>query len=233
MIPLRDRNPTVHTPWVTWLLIALNVAVSVYQFLLIPEAQSELLLAQHGATPAVLMTGNLLAFSTVLTSMFMHGNWWHLLSNIWFLHIFGDNVEDAFGARRFLFFYLICGIVAVFAHVTVAPTSDIPLVGASGAISGVLGAYVLLYPQARITTLIPIFIIFLVRQLPAWIFILPWLGIQLFAGLLSDPDEAGVAFFAHVGGFVAGLVLKLLMGATPPRRPRPWAQERPASYHPR
>ncbi|HEY5790492.1 MAG TPA: rhomboid family intramembrane serine protease [Gammaproteobacteria bacterium] len=144
---------------------------------------------------------------TVLTSMFMHGGWLHLLGNLLYLWIFGNNVEDRFGHLRFLLFYLLCGIAAALAQALSAPGSEVPMVGASGAISGVLGAYLLLWPRARILVLVPLGIIFWTLRLPALVVLGLWFALQLVSSLATDPGQGGVAFLAHVGGFVAGMVL--------------------------
>lgn len=216
MIPLRDINPTRRVPYVTYAFIALNIAVFVYQYILLPPAANEIVLHRHGVVPSFLLSGYGPSLSTPITSMFMHGGLGHLMSNMWFLHVFGDNVEDVLGRVRFVLFYLFTGVVAVLAHVLIQPESNLPLVGASGAISGVLGGYVLLYPRARVVTFVPIFFFF---ELPAFFFILVWFGMQVLSGYgsLSATDTAGIAFFAHIGGFLAGVAF-LLLGGRPKRR---------------
>lgn len=216
VLPLRDINPTRHAPVVTYLLIAANLAVFVYQFILLTPAEGRDLVLQHGVIPVHLLSGYGPSLSTPVTSMFMHGGLGHLVSNMWFLHVFGDNVEDVLGHARYLVFYLLTGIAAVLAHALVAYDSQVPLVGASGAISGVLGAYILMFPKARVVTFVPIFFLF---ELPAFFFILFWFAIQVFSGFgsLAAPQEAGVAFFAHVGGFLAGVAFVLVTGTR--RRP--------------
>lgn len=216
MIPLRDRNPTRSQPFLTYVLIALNVGVFLYQ-LSLSEAGSAAFVERFGVLPYALAVlkhpGSLI---TPLTSMFMHGGWLHLIFNMWSLHIFGDNIEDALGKARFLIFYVACGLAAAAAQVLVDPGSTIPMVGASGAISGVLGGYLRLFPRARVVTLIPIFIFMVVRDLPATMFIALWFLIQLVGGVesLASLGEAagGVAFFAHIGGFLAGLALVSVLG---------------------
>ena len=148
--------------------------------------------------------------SHVLTSMFLHGSWMHLLGNMWFLWIFGNNIEDSMGRARFVVFYLLSGVAAAFVQVAVNPASGIPMVGASGAISGVMGAYLVLYPRVRVWTLVPIGFFLTSIALPAWTMLLYWMAIQLVSGFLVGlfgQAQGGVAFWAHVGGFVAGLVL--------------------------
>ncbi|MGH7349332.1 MAG: rhomboid family intramembrane serine protease, partial [Candidatus Rokuibacteriota bacterium] len=150
--------------------------------------------------------------SHVFASMFLHGSWMHLLGNMWFLWIFGNNIEDSMGRLRYLGFYLVCGVVAALAQVVANPASGVPMVGASGAISGVMGAYLVLYPRVRVWTLVPIGFFVTSFALPAWVMLLYWAGLQLLSGVLSVGVEGGgVAFWAHLGGFVAGVVLVKLL----------------------
>lgn len=209
MLPLRDINPTRRTPVVTYALIAVNLAVFVYQYLTLSPVENQLFVQRHGVVPFHLFSGYGPSLSTPFTSMFMHGGLGHLASNMWFLHVFGDNVEDALGHARYLAFYLVSGLVAVLAHGLIEPSSQVPLVGASGAISGVLGAYIVLHPRARIVTWAFVFIM----ELSAWFFLLIWFGMQVISGFGTlGGGQTGVAFFAHIGGFVAGVVLVLLSG---------------------
>ncbi len=219
MIPLRDINPTRHAPFVTYLLIAANLAVFVYQFLVLTAAQGQRFVLQHAVIPDYLFSGYGPSLSTPFTSMFMHGGLGHLASNMWFLHVFGDNVEDILGHTRYLVFYLLTGVVSAIAHGLIDPSSQVPLVGASGAVSGVLGAYIVMFPRARVVTLVILFLF----EVPAFFFILVWFVIQVFSGFgaLAAPSRAGVAFFAHVGGFLAGVGYVLLSGARN-RRPAPY-----------
>jgi membrane associated rhomboid family serine protease len=217
VFPVEDFNPRLHTPWVTRAIIALNAAVFVYQFLLLSEPQNLRFVHAHGAVPAVLLSGYGPALSTAFTSMFIHGGLLHLLSNMLFLGVFGDNVEDVLGKLKFVVFYVITGLAAVLTHALISPQSQVPMVGASGAISGVLGAYLLLFPHARVRTWLVIFPI----DLPAFAYIALWFLMNLQGGLGSlSHNQAGanVAFFAHVGGFAAGVALLLLMGK--PKGPR-------------
>jgi membrane associated rhomboid family serine protease len=149
------------------------------------------------------------AFGHLLTSMFLHGSWMHLIGNMWFLWIFGNNIEDSMTRPRFIVFYLFCGLAAAAAQIASNPGSLAPMIGASGAISGVMGAYLVLYPRVRVYTLIPLFVVLTSIALPAWSMLLYWMVLQLLSGLvsLSGSSMGGVAFFAHVGGFVAGVVL--------------------------
>jgi membrane associated rhomboid family serine protease len=147
--------------------------------------------------------------------MFLHGGWLHILGNMWFLHIFGDNIEDRLGHIKYLFFYLLSGIGAAFTQVALNPASGVPMVGASGAIAGVMGAYVFLYPRARIVTLIPIIVFLQVIELPAFVFLGLWFVLQIFSGLTSlgiGADAGGVAWWAHIGGFAAGALLLVVLG---------------------
>jgi membrane associated rhomboid family serine protease len=161
------------------------------------------------------------AWATLFTAMFVHGGWAHLVFNMWYLWIFGNNVEDAMTRPRYLGFYLACGLVATGTQVLVSPASDVPLIGASGAIAGVLGGYLVLFPRARVLTLIPLIIIWPVLEVPAWILLLVWFALQGLSGWRSwGSNDTGVAFFAHLGGFVAGLLLVLLFARRRTRRGR-------------
>jgi membrane associated rhomboid family serine protease len=211
LIPLRDENPTEITPFFTMVLIALNVAA----WVLLQGAGSPQVLEASvfafGSVPCE-VTGACatdgLGRTALLTSIFMHGSWGHLIGNMVFLWVFGNNVEDSMGHLRFLAFYLLCGVAASGAHIFLAPASQIPMVGASGAISGIMGGYVLLYPRVRVHTWLPPF--FFLR-LPAWFFLGYWFFLQLGMGVVNlgpaMADRGGVAVWAHVGGFVAGVVL--------------------------
>lgn len=214
MIPLRDLNPTRRRPFVTWALIAVNVGVWLYQFSLGPEMIS--FVHEWGAVPYHLTEGGKLGiYLTPLTSMFMHGGWVHLIGNMWFLHVFGDNIEDELGHERYLLFYLVAGLGAVALQTAIDPSSQTPMVGASGAIAGVLGGYMMLHPRARVLTMVPIVFFVHFVELPAFLFLFVWFGLQLMQGFLSlgvaDGAAGGVAFFAHIGGFVVGLVLVRLL----------------------
>lgn len=219
MIPLRDLNPSRTKPVVTWFLIGLNVVIFLFEKSLGAGAMRELV-ERFGVVPSVLISGEALgSYITPLTAMFLHGGWMHLIGNMWFLYLFGDNIEDNFGRVRYVIFYLACGAAAAAMQVAVGPHADIPMIGASGAIAGVLGAYLTLYPRARVVTLVPIFIFIQFIELPAMFFIALWFGWQLLSGLTSlgvaSLNQGGVAFFAHVGGFVAGLLLVWLFRRTP------------------
>lgn len=211
MLPIRDENPTEITPFITLVVLGLNVAAwMLLQGAGHPEALESSVYA-FGAVPCE-MTGGCavegIGWGGVFTSMFMHGSWGHLLGNMVFLWVFGNNIEDSMGHLRFIAFYLICGVAAALAHVFLSPGSTIPAVGASGAISGIMGAYIVLYPSVRVHTWIPPF--FFV-DLKAGFLLGYWIVIQLATGVFTFGAEAGqqggVAVWAHVGGFVAGLVL--------------------------
>jgi membrane associated rhomboid family serine protease len=226
MFPYKDENPTVLTPVVTVAIIALNAASwifvqglgsagplvrSVCDLGLIP---GELLGTVSPGTGVALAPGLVCAvdpqpqYWTVLTSMFLHGGWLHLIGNMVFLWVFGNNIEDAMGHGRFVAFYLLAGVAAAGAQVAVSPTSAVPMVGASGAISGVMGAYLLLYPHARVYMLVPLGFFVTTLATPAYIMLGYWILLQLLGGLPSiGVERGGTAFFAHIGGFVAGLVL--------------------------
>jgi membrane associated rhomboid family serine protease len=214
MIPLRDENPVASTPVVTWALVASCVLIFLWQ-LSLGEFGFHRVLVTLGVIPAVLLGHAQLPpdvavvppAATVLTSMFLHAGWLHLAGNMLYLWVFGDNIEDRMGRVRFLLFYLACGVAAVFAQALPAPETRVPMIGASGAISGVLGAYLLLFPRARVLVLVPIGFILRVIRMPAvWVLGL-WFGVQLIASLMAPAGEGGVAFRAHLGGFVAGLAL--------------------------
>ncbi|HYC58675.1 MAG TPA: rhomboid family intramembrane serine protease [Thermoanaerobaculia bacterium] len=231
MIPLRDDNPRRTFPFITYTLVALNVLAFLWQLSL--GANLERAIFQIAFIPARFwITGNWLAdLLTIVISMFLHGGLLHIGSNMLYLLIFGDNIEDRLGHGRYLLFYLACGFVATFAHAFFSPGSRVPAIGASGAIAGVLGAYLVLFPHARVLTLIPIFIFITLRELPAVLILGLWFVLQLFSGVGSlgvpNADQmGGVAYFAHIGGFVAGMVLIFAFGGSrKPRRrepPPPW-----------
>lgn len=214
MIPVADDTPTRIMPLVTWALLAACVATFLWQLGLDARTHSAAVHAL-GFIPAVLFGHAELAPGlavvpspvTLVTSMFLHGGWMHLISNMLYLWVFANNVEDAMGHGRFLVFYLICGVIAALAHGLAASGSEIPMIGASGAISGVLGAYLMLHPWSRITVVIPLGILLYPARLPAGLVLVVWFGLQLLSSAGVDPNEPGVAFLAHIGGFIAGMVL--------------------------
>lgn len=209
MIPIRDHNKPLSRPIINYSLIAINIVVFLHEWSLGPLGM-RVFVDTWGVVPyGLLNEPELERWLTPLTSIFMHGGWMHLIGNMWFLHVFGDNVEDNLGRSRYLVFYLLCGLGAVAAQVFIDPWSRIPMVGASGAIAGVLGGYVALHPRARILTLVPIFIFIQFAEIPAYFFIFVWFGYQLLMGFtsLGQMHVGGVAFFAHIGGFLVGLLL--------------------------
>jgi membrane associated rhomboid family serine protease len=212
MFPIRDTIPSRSLPVVNWLIIACNVVVFFFEASLPPE-QLDRLIHILGMIPRHLVRNPIPEALTILTSMFLHGGWFHVISNMWALYIFGDNVEDRIGHFRYLGFYLLCGVIAAGAQVLAATNSPFPMVGASGAIAGILGAYVISFPRARVLTLIPIFFIPWFIEIPATFYLGVWFLSQLFNGLFalaivdSIGTYGGVAWWAHIGGFVAGLIL--------------------------
>lgn len=210
MIPLYDNVHARTFPFVNWALIVANVAIFLVEVAL--GADAEWLVRTLGVVPARLLANpGPDQIATLFTSMFLHGGWSHLLSNMLALYIFGDNVEDRMGGGRYLAFYLICGLIAALTHVFFNPDSPIPTIGASGAISGVLGAYLILYPTARVITLIPVFFLPWFVEIPALVYLGMWFLSQLLNGTLAIIIGAqgfgGVAWWAHAGGFVAGIAL--------------------------
>jgi len=214
MLPLRDHNPSRTTPVVNYLLIAANILMFFWEVSL--GRGFERALSAVAFIPARFWSGEFLLpnIITIFVSMFLHGGLLHIGGNMLYLWIFGDNIEDRLGHFRYLVFYLTCGFIATLSHAFFNPASTVPSIGASGAIAGVLGAYLVLFPSARVTTLIPIFFFITIRELPA-VFILGfWFVLQFFSGVgsLGAQNVGGVAYFAHIGGFVAGMILVLLMG---------------------
>ncbi len=213
MIPLHDENPTRTTPYVTIGIILLCVLVFFWELSL--GKRVELAVYSLGMTPAVVFGGKQLLpelslvpeWMTIFTSMFLHGGWMHLIGNMLYLWIFGDNVEEAMGSTRFLLFYLVCGVFAVLAQGLPNPDSVIPMIGASGAISGVLGAYLLLYPHARVLIVIPLGFYPYTTSVPAGFVLGFWFLLQLISTAASGSQPGGVAFSAHIGGFLAGMAL--------------------------
>ena len=212
MIPLRDDNPTKLTPVVTIASIAACILVFLYQASL-PADSGDTFVFQYGAIPALLFGQADLpetvvpipAYATLITSMFLHGGWMHLIGNMLYLWVFGNNIEDVMGHAKYTLFYLTCGILAALSHALTDLSSPVPMVGASGAISGVLGAYVLLFPRARVLVLMPGLG---ATKVPAGVVLGMWFVMQLLSGGMSISSEGGgVAFFAHIGGFLAGMAL--------------------------
>ena len=208
MIPLRDDNPTHSTPIITYFLILVNILVYLFQMLLGPN--NEAFIYQFALIPAdVTNMVSLGSIFDIFTSMFMHAGLAHIGGNMLYLWIFGDNVEDRLGRFKYLLFYIIGGVVASLTHIFIKPGSQIPTVGASGAIAAVLGAYLVLYPSQKVLTLIPLGFWLRMSLLPASVVLGFWFVLQFFQGVasLGMPDVGGVAFWAHIGGFVSGVVL--------------------------
>jgi len=202
MIPLRDVIPSRTTPFITITIIVLN-ALAWFLELSLPRDVLPVFLQFYGVVPADFHWG------TLVTSMFLHGSWMHVIGNMWYLWIFGDNVEDRVGHGRFVVFYLLCGIAAAFGQIAVDPSSTLPTIGASGAIAGVMGAYFVLYPRSRVLTLIPLIIFWEIVELPAIVLLGFWFLMQLFSAgaiaVTASIGAGGVAFAAHVAGFVVGM----------------------------
>jgi len=213
MFPIHDENPIRITPYVTYTLMGCCILTFVWQVTQTTEVQNAIVTAL-GVIPAVLFGGlesdpNLMWVPptlTVLTSMFLHGGWMHLIGNMLYLWVFGNNIEAAMGHVKFILFYALCGVAAVLAQALPDAGSQIPMIGASGAISGVLGAYMLLYPMARVTVFIPIVILLYRMKIPALLVLGVWFVMQLFSSFTTSSEGGGVAFGAHIGGFIAGMV---------------------------
>jgi len=229
MIPLRDDNPHFITPYVTYAILALNVAAWVFLQGFGTEPMLSGSVCRLGLIPGELLQtvtpgtrleigpntycvlGSTPGWHTLVTSMFMHGSWFHLIGNMWFLWIFGNNVEDSMGHARFVAFYLLSGLAAAAAQILADMDSAVPMVGASGAIGGVMGGYIVLYPRVRVHMLVPIGFILTTFAMPAFLMLGYWLAVQLISGFLSlGAEGGGVAFWAHIGGFVTGAVLAFL-----------------------
>ena len=218
MIPLRDTQPSHSVPLVTIALIVVNAVVFLYEVSLDDYSLNHFI-ASYGVIP------DRLDPAALLTSMFLHGGWMHLIGNMWFLWIFGDNIEDILGRWKYLLFYLACGVAAALVHVVTNPYSRVPTVGASGAIAGVMGAYMLKFPHSRVLTLVFIFVFFTTIEVPAILLLGYWVLIQFFSGAASigysQASQGGVAFWAHVGGFAAGMLLIKILPTKQPYRRRP------------
>jgi membrane associated rhomboid family serine protease len=235
MIPLHDDNPTTIPPVVTIAIIVLCSLAFLWQQSLSPEA-GRIAVYAYGVVPTVLFGNRSLPPEiarippelSIVTSMFMHGGWMHIIGNMLYLWIFGNNIEDRLGHVRFVLFYLLCGAAAALAQSLANTHSEVPMIGASGAIAGVLGAYIVLFPRAHVLVLVPLGFFTQLMRLPALLVLGFWFVLQLFqGGLMAPGEEGGVAYLAHIGGFVAGIVLIFLLGGRPPAaapRPRrgPW-----------
>lgn len=216
MFPLKDSIPRTHKPWMTWAIIAVNLILFLYTLGLTPQAQ-QVFMYIVGAVPArfnhpewaarVGFPGS--GMLSYVTYMYLHGGFLHLLTNMWSMWIFADNIEDVMGPFRFFIFYTFCGIAALGVHMLFNPDSTVPVIGASGAIAGVMGSYFLMYPHSRVLTVIPIFIFPLIVEVPGVVFLGIWFLVQFFSGVSTIGDQAGqgIAWWAHAGGFVAGMAL--------------------------
>jgi membrane associated rhomboid family serine protease len=218
MFPIRDTQPSYTKPVVTMLIIALNVLVFLFEISLDPWTRNAFI-GTYGLVPEHFTIEN------IFTSMFLHGGWMHLIGNMWFLWIFGDNIEDILGHGKFLLFYLLCGAAAALTQAMLTPDPRVPMVGASGAIAGVMGAYLLKFPRSRILSVIVVIFFFTTVEIPAWAMLIYWFATQFFNGVgtitYSHVSQGGgVAFFAHVGGFLTGCLLVNVLGARQPYRRR-------------
>jgi membrane associated rhomboid family serine protease len=232
MLPLRDDQPSYSTPYVTYFLIGLNLVIFFFEWALDPQDLANLV-SQFGVVPSRLtafLAGSpkyplIAVIVPYFTSMFLHEGWMHVIGNMWYLFIFGDNVEDYLGHFKYLVFYLLCGVIAMMAQVVSDPQSQVPALGASGAIAGVLGAYFVLYPRARVLTWFPPIFLF---YLSAWVTLGLWFVYQFLSGAAAleitrtGKHMGGVAFWAHVGGFVAGMILIKVFPARSRRSPYAW-----------
>ncbi|MEM6339648.1 MAG: rhomboid family intramembrane serine protease [Pseudomonadota bacterium] len=230
MFPIRDHNPSGRTPYVTYVLMAANILIYLGYFSLFNDNYAiNRFFSEWAMIPARVTSGD--GFYTLISSMFLHGGFMHLAGNMLFLFIFGDNVEDEMGHLPFLGFYLGSGIAAGLIHVISAPLSPVPTVGASGAIAGVMGGYLLMFPKARVDILL-FFIVFIrIFPIPAWIMLMVWFGMQFIGGVGADPRAGGVAYWAHAGGFVAGFLLTLPLWLRK-GGPRFWSQTDGHPPHP-
>jgi membrane associated rhomboid family serine protease len=224
MLPLYDTVRSHKFPLINLVLIVSNILTFLYEQQLSP-AELQRFIYSWGLVPAHLISNPSAAWITIFTAMFLHGSWFHLLSNMWFLYIFGDNIEARLGGMRYLTFYLLSGVAAVLLQAYFLPSSRDPMIGASGAIAGVLGAYLISFPRSRIASLVPILFIFTIVEIPAAIFLVFWFITQIYSGLftMQSANATGIAWWAHVGGFAFGVIMVSFFA----RRPvyRNWYQE--------
>ena len=207
MFPLYDTARSHKFPLINLLLIGANAYAFYLEFRMTP-AELEGFIFANGLIPAQFLADRNGEWRTILSSMFLHGGWFHILSNMWVLFIFGDNIESRMGGFRYLVFYLLSGVAAALLQTYILPTSTVPMIGASGAVAGVLGAYLILFPNSHIASLVPIFFIFTLVEIPAFIFLVFWFISQLYSGLFALQGSAGgVAWWAHIGGFVFGILI--------------------------
>jgi membrane associated rhomboid family serine protease len=232
MFPLRDTVRSRTFPVVNTTIIVINILVFLYEFALGPHLDA--FISEYGLTPVRFFWGlhhDLRdAIIPLFSSMFLHGGWLHVLGNMWFLYIFGDNVEDRVGHGKYIIFYLMCGIAAALSQALLFRSSQVPMVGASGAIAGILGAYFLLFPRARVLTLVPIFIFLQVMEIPAVVFLIFWFLLQFLQGTFASTEAGGVAWWAHIGGFVAGMVMIFAFKKREPQSPRAIYFDDPPRY---
>ncbi|MEO0091437.1 MAG: rhomboid family intramembrane serine protease [candidate division WOR-3 bacterium] len=206
MLPLRDDIPSERRPFITYIIITINVIVFIYEMSLGRGLRDFFI--SYGVIPQNILAG--IGLHSLFTSMFLHGDFWHILGNMLYLWIFGDNVEDTLGKFWFITMYVLSGIIGSFAHILVSPNSPIPTIGASGAVSGVLGCYLILFPNARVVALVPLGFFIRFTMLPAYVFLGFWIFLQLIFGFGTAGQGSGVAYFAHIGGFLVGLVFGLI-----------------------
>lgn len=208
MFPIRDHNPSGRVPYVTYALILLNIGIFLSYWLGMPdEMRLSMFFVDWGLVPRNVMAGG--GLHGLFTSMFLHASLLHLAGNMLFLYIFGDNLEDILGHARYLGFYLLSGLAAAILQIVADPGSQIPMIGASGAIAGVMGGYLLLFPRAKVDILVIIVIFFRIFPIPAWVMLGVWFAMQLFSGISTPGDGGGVAYWAHAGGFIAGLLMMI------------------------
>ena len=207
MFPLYDTVRSRKFPFVNLLLIVANVLAYLYELQMNSGALKEFIFA-WGLIPSRLLGNPSVEWSTIFSAMFLHGGWFHILSNMWVLFIFGDNVEARMGGFKYLIFYLLSGTAAGLLQTYILPSSQVPMIGASGAIAGVLGAYLILFPRSRIASLVPIFFIFTIIEIPAFVFLIFWFVSQIYSGLFSiqGGSGSGIAWWAHIGGFLFGMI---------------------------
>ncbi len=205
MIPLKDENPTKHFPFLTITLIGANIFIFIYGLGMPMELPY--FYNQYGLIPRELISFPVSSYPTIYSSMFLHSGLGHLAGNMLYMWIFGNNIEDVLGKFKFILFYLVCGTLAALSHIATDTSSTIPMVGASGAISGILGAYMVLFPQAKIKTLIFLGFFITIIRIPAIALLAIWMGLQILSGMGSSGEVSGIAWYAHIGGFVAGMTL--------------------------
>jgi membrane associated rhomboid family serine protease len=206
MIPLYDTARSRRFPFINYLLIVINILAFVYELQLGSENLRGFIF-KWGLIPSHFWIDPSSNWTNILSSMFLHGGWFHIISNMWVLLIFGDNVEERMGSIRYLIFYLLGGAAAALLQAYVLPHSGEPMIGASGAIAGVLGAYLILFPRSRIASLVPVIFIFTIMEIPAFLFLLFWFALQIYSGLFAAQSGGGIAWWAHVGGFIFGVVM--------------------------